>query len=205
MTRLDVVKRVAIPANSVAKAIGRSIFVGSAFIRRMAIMAEGISTAAAAMLFIKSERKAALKVNANKNPFSLRPDTRSKNALSRSPSPVSWMALEMTNADRSRITAELLNPPKASCCVMIPRALSEMSTSNATRSGRSQPLMNKNVATIKMARVRAIPGMTIPPKGKLKSTFLVNYSGSVKMALPLWHGLKTLSGKRMEAASTRNF
>ena len=150
---LEVVKSVAVPPRIVPKASGIKTRerLTSAF--RAAPETAGSKTAAAAMLFIKSDRNAPAIITIMTRRSSLLPPTLSRIFPTCSVTPLRRNASAMIKIARIVITAERENPENASCGVKTPETPSATTTSKATRSAGILSVKNKISATIRTEKV----------------------------------------------------
>ena len=162
---LLVVRSVAVPPRVTAKASGINSREGLARDRRAASITAGISNAAAARLFMNSERDAPITI------------VRSSRRVGRprvnqySPSPIRcvtpvrynpWVRMKMA---RMVMTAGREKPEKASWRVMTPATTRPRARSSATRSARNHSVTIKMMATVRSNRViSAWSVISVPPQ-----------------------------------------
>jgi hypothetical protein len=135
----EVVNRVAIPPRMVPKAIGISSREGATRVWRESAITAGISTPAAAMLFMNSESMAEASTVTSTSRGSFRPAMRTIWRLSSFVMPDCCNPSETTEIARMVITAEPPNPLNASRGVTSPVRPNTARVKSAIRSGRRRP------------------------------------------------------------------
>jgi len=142
-----------VPPRIVEKASGinsREVFTPERFARPDIA---GSSTAADAMLFIKSERNAPAIITTIVRRSSPLPPTFKRMLPTCSVTPVRCSDSVSTKIEMITITAERLKPENASCGERTPVSPSATTTSSATRSAASLPLRNSTSATPRITQV----------------------------------------------------